>query len=91
MAQDRFPFFRLEVGLVCFDFISFFFKRRKNCERLGNPSLKFICSFVFELSGFSSNAVVMEDDYPSELMRMIVAFEKRFPRNEKSPCIARKG
>ena len=29
MAQERFPFFRLEVEFVCFDFISFFQKAQK--------------------------------------------------------------
>ena len=95
--------FRLEVESFCFDFIIFFqkvqimWKVGKFISQCTLPNIvsaheqeKFICSFVFELSGFSPKAVVMarwllfwikEDDCMEPL-------KKKFPRNEGLPCIS---
>jgi len=35
VAKERFPFFRLKVELICFDFISFFYEAQK-LWRVGN-------------------------------------------------------
>ena len=72
-GQGEVSFFQAGGWVRLFQFHKFFFKRRKNCGSLGISSLnlhfqiqymvmrqeKLICSFVFELSGFSPKAVVM--------------------------------
>ena len=102
--------FRLEVESFCFDFIIFFQKAQimwkvgKFISQCTLPNIvsaheqeKFICSFVFELSGFSPKAVVMarwllfwikEDDWShwkknSPEMRGYLAFPEK---EEQSVC-----
>ena len=77
MAKERFPFYSLKVGFICFDFISFFQKAQK-LVKVGNfisqltlPNIKSAhetgevdLQFCIELCGFSPKAVVMARSFP---------------------------